>query len=300
MSQPHELRLSAPSKINWTLEVLGKRSDGYHEVRTILQTISIADTVVLRQADELSLSVRGRAAGRAIRQRWRAEPESNLAYRAALLLKERSGYAGGAAIELAKYIPVAAGLGGGSSDAAAVLRGLRWLWGLSISDEDLASLAAELGSDVPFFLYGGAALASGRGEIVEPLPDMREQLVVVGQPQKSARHEKTARMYAALRPEHYSDGTRTERLAGRIRDGEAVRDQDVFNVFEALLPEVDPDTAAVVGGPSRAHLCGSGPAVFVLGGDREAYAALAETRLYPIAAGARTLTAVEATAIQEL
>jgi 4-diphosphocytidyl-2-C-methyl-D-erythritol kinase len=181
-----------------------------------------------------------------------------------------------------------------------VLRGLRRLWGLSISDEELASLAAELGSDVPFFLYGGTALASGRGEIVEPLPDVREQLIVVGQPEKSARHEKTERMYAALRPEHYSDGAASELLAGRIRDGEDARDQDIYNVFEALLPDVDPSTEAVVGGASRAHLCGSGPAVFVLGGDREAYAALAETRLYPIAAGARTLTAAEATAIQEI
>ncbi|MCH7511708.1 MAG: 4-(cytidine 5'-diphospho)-2-C-methyl-D-erythritol kinase [Chloroflexi bacterium] len=257
----------APAKVNWTLEVLGKRADGYHEVRTILQTIRLGDYVELRAASELSLSVRG--ATRAFRRASREAPETNLAYRAAALLRERAGVSAGAEIRLSKRIPVAAGLGGGSSDAAATLRGLRDLWGLSISDEALASIAAGLGSDVPFFLRGGTALASGRGDVLAPLPDGPPQRLVLAWPERAGPADKTARMYAALRPEHYSDGSRTERLADRLRAGEPVRDEDVYNVFEQVLPKVDPETTeafeqAAALGLGQPHLAGSGPAFFFL------------------------------------
>lgn len=258
------LRLLAPAKVNLSLEVLGKRDDGYHEVRTVLQTIALADCLTLTPAEGVTLSLGGEA-GRLASE----PPAENLAYRAAVLLRERSGYGGGVHIELEKHVPVAAGLGGGSSDAAAALRGLRELWELSISDEELASLAAELGSDVPFFLRGGTALASSRGETLEPLPDVPTQHVVIAWPQPRPQANKTARMYAALRPEHYSDGSRTERLAERLQAGEPVRDEDVYNVFEAALPEVDPEAAeafdrAAALGFGTPHLCGSGPAFFFL------------------------------------
>ena len=284
-----ELRVQAPAKINLTLEVLAKRSDGYHEVRTILQTIDLADTITLRPSDEISLSITGDADALA------DEPVGrNLAYRAALLLRGETTR--GARIELEKNIPIAAGLGGGSNDAATVLRGLRQLWQIEASDDELGSMAAELGSDVPFFLHGGTAIAAGRGEQIEPLPDVAEQRFVVAWPPSpltpgraaarpyritsagAARSEhvgsenKTARMYAALRPEHYSDGTRTERLADRTRRGEVVRDEDVYNVFERVLGDVDAtaarafETARRLGTP---HLCGSGPAFFFLAASDE-------------------------------
>jgi 4-diphosphocytidyl-2-C-methyl-D-erythritol kinase len=260
------LSLAAPAKINWTLEVLGKRPDGYHEVRTIFQTINLYDTLILSPADGLSLTVRG--ARRGFRRDSRAAPEGNLVYRAARLLQERTGCGRGADIRLHKNIPVAAGLGGGSSDAAAALRGLRELWELPISDDELAGLAASLGSDVPFFLRGGAALASGRGEVLRPLPDGPAQHFVLAWPKSGERPpDKTARMYAALRSEHYTDGARTESLAARIRAGQPVRDEDCFNVFEAVLGEVDPTAAALferAKSLGNAHLCGSGPAVFLL------------------------------------
>lgn len=258
------VRVRAPAKINWTLEVLGKRPDGYHEVRTILQTISLWDEITLFPADELLLHVNG-----ATRSFRKSPPEENLAYRAAALLRDRTGYDGGARITLQKNIPVAAGLGGGSSDAAAVLRGLRKLWEIEISDEELAAIAEELGSDVPFFLRGGAALASGRGEVLTPLPDEpTRRLVIVWSPQ-AAPIDKTARMYAALSPKYYTNGSTTDRLAARLRAGEPVRDEDISNVFEALLPEIDPEAAAVFEPAAardlgRPHLCGSGPASFFL------------------------------------
>ena len=260
------LQLTAPAKINWTLEVLGKRPDDYHEIRSVMQTISLADTLTLEPADEVTLSVWG--ATRGFRREARTAPESNLAYRAAHLLRERTGTRAGAYMKLSKHIPVAAGLGGGSSDAAAVLRGLRRLWQLDLSDEELATIGAELGSDVPFFIRGGTALISGRGEVLQPLPDVPQQRLVVAWLERAAPADKTARMYAALRPEHYTEGSRTERLAERVLRGEPVRHEKLFNVFETVLPEVDPEAAelferaAALGlGP---HLCGSGPAFFFL------------------------------------
>ena len=291
--------LDAPAKINWTLEILGKRPDGYHEVRTILQTIRLGDYVELRPASELSLSVRG--ATRAFRRTSREAPETNLAYRAALRLREHTGVAVGAEIRLSKRIPVAAGLGGGSSDAAAVLRGLRELWQLNILDDDLARLAAELGSDVPFFLLGGTALASGRGDKTEALPQMPSRPLIIAWPRAPRSGDKTARMYDALRPEHYTDGSRTERLVERLRAGEPIRDDDLYNIFETILPEVDPDAAerferSVALGFGQPHLCGSGPAFFFLLTPEQSAQPLLEAleRLNVRAAETHTLSAAEA------
>jgi 4-diphosphocytidyl-2-C-methyl-D-erythritol kinase len=127
------LRLVAPAKINWTLEVLGKRDDGYHEIRSVMQTVALADAVTLRPAGDVSLSVHGDDALAAELR------EQNLAYRAAAAL--RGAASRGVAIVLEKHIPAAAGLGGGSSDAAAVLRGLRRLWSLDIADGELMASA---------------------------------------------------------------------------------------------------------------------------------------------------------------
>lgn len=266
------LRLRAPAKVNWSLEVLGRRPDGYHEVRTVLQTVALSDWVALSPADDLSLALRGEA------DRLAGEPpEANLAYRAAARLRrefsrtppERSGRPSGVHIALEKGVPVAAGLGGGSSDAAAVLRGLRALWRLPISDDDLALLAAELGADVPFFLRGGVALASGRGDVLAPLPDGSSQRLVLAWPQRPGPADKTARMYAALRPQHHTDGSRTEELAGRLRGGRPISDADPLNVFEDVLPQVDAAAGrtfqkASTLGFGQPHLAGSGPSLFFL------------------------------------
>ncbi|MDZ4277634.1 MAG: 4-(cytidine 5'-diphospho)-2-C-methyl-D-erythritol kinase [Dehalococcoidia bacterium] len=275
MSEP--LRLRAPAKVNWTLEVLARRSDGYHELRTILQTIALSDWVTLTPADELSLEFIGEPSSLA-----GEAPEVNLAYRAADLLRHAvkrpprgpASRAPGVRIELEKRIPVAAGLGGGSSDAAAVLRGLRQLWRLKASDHDLASLAAEVGADVPFFLRGGAALGSGRGEELSFLPDAAPRRLVFAWLEPSRPLEKTALAYSQVRPPHYSDGSRTNRLAERLRSGHPIGEGDLWNVFEQVLPQVHVESsrafeqAARLGVP---HLAGSGPAFyFLLDGDQPA------------------------------
>jgi len=259
------IALLAPAKINWTLEVLGKRDDGYHEIRSILQTINLCDTISLQHAAKITLSVRGGT--RSFRRHADEAPDTNLAYGAARLLRERTGQRNGVEIRLHKNIPIAAGLGGGSSDAAAVLRGLRTLWEIDISDAALTQIASELGSDVPFFLRGGTALASGLGDVIEPLPDIQQPDIAVTTRRSRRAPDKTARMYAALAPEHYSDGSRTEALAARIRAGKPVRERDVYNAFAGILPYAAPAIASAMRAAREAdagvpHLCGSGPALF--------------------------------------
>ena len=258
------LHLFAPAKVNWTLEVLGRREDGYHEVMTILQTLDIGDKVTLAPGDEVLVRVRGRAGSLA-----EEPPERNLAFRAAMALRQEVDVANlGALIELEKVVPAAAGLGGGSSDAAAVLRGLNALWGLGLSLEELSAIGSRLGADVPFFLNGGTAQASGRGEDVAPLPDVPSQRLLIALPSPSPPR-KTAEMYRRLTPEHYTEGERTRRLVDKLATGGSVSDDDIFNVFERVLAEAVPAAAAAIercreAGLGRPHLAGSGPALFFL------------------------------------
>jgi 4-diphosphocytidyl-2-C-methyl-D-erythritol kinase len=151
----------APAKVNLFLDVLGKRPDGYHDIATLMLAIGLYDTLVLREEASGSLHL-------ACYRRDLSTGPENLVLRAAELLRERTGCTKGCRMRLVKRIPMAAGLGGGSSDAAAALFGLNRLWQLGLSRAELASLGAELGSDVPFFFHTPAAWCTGRGEIVEP------------------------------------------------------------------------------------------------------------------------------------
>ena len=182
------LAASSFAKINLGLGVLGKRPDGYHEIRTVLQAIDLADKIVFREATSLSLEVQGRYAV--------PSDESNLVMKAARALADR--FPGkGARISLRKSIPPRAGLGGGSSNAAVTLLGLDRLWGLGADPGLLLSLAQGLGMDVPFFLYGGACLALGRGDEVFPLRERHPWHVVVAWPGVGLS---TQEVYEALGP----------------------------------------------------------------------------------------------------
>ena len=263
------MRLStlAPAKINWTLEVLGRRPDGYHEVRTVFQAVDLCDRVSVSPAADLELILTApvQQTGAPLPV---LPPAENLAYRAAALLRDRTGgRAPGARIELEKAIPAGAGLGGGSSDAAATLRALDRLWGLGLAAAELAHLGRQLGADVPFFVFGGTALGRGRGDEVTPLPDvpMTRLLLVVP---RGRLEGKTAAMYAHLRAEHFAGGEASERLAAAIREGVPTGDDDVVNTFKAIAGEVLPEAAAAAERCRslglRPHLAGSGPAQFVL------------------------------------
>lgn len=152
------LKLAAPAKINWFLQVIGKREDGYHEIVSPMQCVSLFDDLLFENAGDIEL-----VSGMGL------PAEENLVYKAARLLKDCSGYRRGAKIMLKKNIPLSAGLGGGSSDAAFTLIGLNRLWGLGYGQDRLIEIAADIGSDVPFFLEGPFSLVEGRGEKVSPL-----------------------------------------------------------------------------------------------------------------------------------
>ena len=154
----------ARAKINLTLDILGKRADGYHEVEMIMQTLELADIIELETADEITLKISGNDS--------LPTDEKNLAYRAVLEVQKFCGKNFGVSINLTKKIPSAAGLAGGSSDAAAVIRGLNKLYDLNLSVEDMLKIGAEIGSDVPFCIIGGTCLASGRGEKLTRLNDL--------------------------------------------------------------------------------------------------------------------------------
>ena len=169
-----ELVLSSPAKINLFLEIVGRRPDGYHEIESVMQLVDLCDQVrICRSPRGIRVSVLGAdlPPGR-----------GNLAYKAAALLSETAGFHGGVHIQLEKRIPVAAGLGGGSSNAAAVLAGLNRMGALGLTRERLQELGARLGSDVPFFLSDGLALATGRGEVLRPLRPWPRQWLVVANP----------------------------------------------------------------------------------------------------------------------
>ncbi len=258
------LRLMAPAKINWTLEVLGRRPDGFHNVKTILQTIDLSDSLELETAAELTLEATGEGL---------PPPEENLTMRAARRLQKKTGYSGGARMRLTKTIPVAAGLGGGSSDAAAALRGLHRLWGLALPHQRLVEMAAEVGSDVPFFLRGGTALAEARGERITALPDAPRTAVLVVVPPLSIA-EKTQRMYSLLGPKDYGDGAASDRFADALRQGRPLRESELYDVFGSLAFQAFPELqtcrqALIQAGASAVHLAGSGPALFVLLRDEE-------------------------------
>ncbi|MBT9253758.1 MAG: 4-(cytidine 5'-diphospho)-2-C-methyl-D-erythritol kinase [Brockia lithotrophica] len=253
------LHLFAPAKVNLVLEVLGQRPDGYHEIASVFAPLDFGDAVTLTLLEEpvVRLHVRGYAV---------PAGEENLAVRAALLLGDRFGWKGGVRIDLEKRIPVEAGLGGGSSDAAAVLRGLNLLWGLGIPPEELAALGAELGSDVPYFLWDGFAWVGGRGERVEPFLPFGEspyRLLLV-KPRASLATRDVFRQFRS-RGGRYSDGGRARKLREALSAGdwEALPElaaNDLEEAAKSLLPEIAEVRKRLEElGARAAFLTGSGP-----------------------------------------
>jgi 4-diphosphocytidyl-2-C-methyl-D-erythritol kinase len=286
----------APAKLNWTLEVLGRRDDGYHEVRTVMQAIDLCDEVSAEAAESLTIA-RDPA--------YDVTNEADLTRRAATALATGLGREPQAAVRVRKRIPLGAGLGGGSSDAAATLRALDALWAAGTPMERLAEVAATLGSDVAFFLHGGTALAEGRGERITPLADAPAAWLVLLVP-PVAQDEKTKRMYSALTPADFSDGARTEALLAHLRSGRPLMSAPLCNAFEraaydAFFGLAFFRDALLQAGASSVHVSGSGPALFaVASGEEEARAVRA--RVARVRRGekvhvVRTLTAAESTAV---
>jgi 4-diphosphocytidyl-2-C-methyl-D-erythritol kinase len=249
----------AYAKITLLLDVTGKRSDGYHEVSMIMQSVNLFDTV--------SISLRHETISLRVDRQDLPCDSSNLAFRAAELLQQECGVSKGVHIDLVKRIPLAAGLAGGSSDAAAVLRGLNQLWQLSLSAGDLEQLAARLGSDVPFCLWGGTVHATGRGEILEPLADFAGIGVVLAHPPLQVS---TAWVYGNYQLGVASGCPDIALMRRAIAHNDfSVVTQNLYNALETVTVPAYPQigeikTALSQAGASGVLMSGSGPTVFAL------------------------------------
>lgn len=264
------IRIQSFAKINLALAVLGKRPDGYHNIQTIFQSIDLHDDLEFRPADGLELQCENLPD---------VPREDNLIWKAAMALAENIPGRRGASITLRKRIPSGAGLGGGSSNAASTLLGLCRLWRIRPSDIDLHPMAAELGSDVPFFLSGGTALGSGRGEIIDPLPDPPAfHLVVIFPGVKVSTIEAYRSLNLGLTSA--TEDNRIHRFCGQLENNANLL-TGIFNDFEAsILPAYPPTREAKDflrrQGAAATLLSGSGSAVFGLFHDEES--ALAASR----------------------
>lgn len=247
------------AKINLTLEVLGKRSDGYHELATVMQTVDLYDTLCLTTTNDYSVRV--------ICSQAELNNDDNLAVQAAQAVRQRLALTQGLTIELHKRIPITAGLGGGSSNAATVLLALQAWWQLPLSTMDMLTLAASLGSDVPFFLSGGLALCEGRGERVTPLaahwPASMRWLLLV----KPAISVSTAAVFRSLAAHDYSDGSRSRAVCRALQAMDELHPQDLHNDLERGVLECYPTVAQakadmLQAGASYVQLSGSGPTLF--------------------------------------
>jgi 4-diphosphocytidyl-2-C-methyl-D-erythritol kinase len=256
------VRLPAFAKINVRLEVLGRRSDGYHELRTIFQTISLHDTLELETArgSRVQLTISGDAALAA------ESPRENLVYRAIEAARRELGWRGGVRARLTKRIPAGRGMGGGSSDAAVALMGMMRLARKSIPLERLRKIGSSLGADVPFFFHGGRALGIGRGDEIYPLPDLKRQTVLVVSPRDIAVPTAGAYRWLAAR---LTKRDMAPRIAAFCALCWSPREPALFNDFEPAVFARHPRLrkikwALLHDGAAEASLAGSGSAVFAL------------------------------------
>jgi len=266
--RPSHLEVPSFAKINWSLHIEGRRPDGYHQITTVFQTIDLTDRIRFAVTEDscIQLHVTGRQV---------AQGEENLLYRAVASVREKARIRRGLRISLEKRIPVGGGLGGGSSNAAVGLVAADRLWGAGLAYEELAGLAADLGADVPFFLSGGVALGTGRGDQLFPLPDLprKENLVLLypGFPvaTKEAYHARDWGEYAG---DPVLTTIEAEHKIQRFREAIARVDLSwLENDFEQIVFELHPALAQgsrqlLEAGCRPVMLSGSGSCLFGVAG----------------------------------
>jgi 4-diphosphocytidyl-2-C-methyl-D-erythritol kinase len=262
---PNCLSLNAPAKINWFLGVGGKRDDGYHNIASLIQCISLYDILRFDHAESINIV-----------SDLDIPMHENIMYKAACLLKEHTSCRKGANILLKKNVPVSAGLGGGSSDAAFTLLGLNELWGLGLGREKLSAIASEVGSDVPFFLNGPAALVEGKGEKTRRVKINSSVVLLLVKPSVSVS---TASVYASF------DKMKSDKLTKNVVDIKlfcrALTRKDfsslgemLFNDLEEVVTRKYPVVTEIKNrlmeeGAFFSAMSGSGPSVFGVYGSRE-------------------------------
>ncbi|WP_058485859.1 4-(cytidine 5'-diphospho)-2-C-methyl-D-erythritol kinase [Defluviitalea phaphyphila] len=260
MDAMHKIELKARAKINLTLDVIGKREDGYHDVEMIMQTVNLCDHVTIRKMKAPGIILKTDF-------KWLPEDERNLAYKAAKEMVKTYGIKEGILIELKKRIPIAAGLAGGSSDAAAVFVGINKLFNLKLSKKELMDLGVKLGADIPYCILRGTVLAEGIGEKLTKLPPMPFCYVVIAKPPISVS---TAYVYKNLNLEKLSSHPDTKKMI------QAIKNKDLYNISNNLgnvLESVtikkypiinDIKKTMIEYGAMGALMSGSGPSVFGL------------------------------------
>ena len=245
--------ISANAKLNLSLDITGKRPDGYHTVEMVMQSVDISDTLNITKTDsQIEFYCNNDE----------IENDKNLCVKAAQLFFENAEISGGAQIKLKKRIPIAAGLGGGSADAAAVLIALNELYNQPFDDEELLELALKIGADVPFCLVGGTQLAEGVGSILSPLPTLNDCAFVIV---KSGEKPSTAQMYAKIDslPEEEICHPRTQYLVDAICEGDNVdAGRSMSNVFNSLWAFAKIREIMTDCGAGCVSVSGSGPSVF--------------------------------------
>ena len=247
------VNISANAKLNLSLDITGKRPDGYHTVEMVMQSVDISDTLNITKTDsQIEFNCNN----------GEIENDKNLCVKAAQLFFETAEICGGVQIKLKKKIPIAAGLGGGSADAAAVLLALNELYNQPFDDEELCELALKIGADVPFCLVGGTQLAEGVGSILSPLPTLNDCAFVIV---KSGEKPSTAQMYAKIDslPEDEICHPRTQYLVDAICEGDNVdAGRYMSNVFNSLWDFVKIREIMTDCGAGCVSVSGSGPSVF--------------------------------------
>lgn len=251
------MRIEARAKINWSLDITGQRADGYHLMDMLMQPVTLHDIVTLSPAEDISLTCSGTP--------YLPPTESHLALRAARALARHTGCTLGAAIHVEKHIPVGAGMGGGSADAAAVLKGLNSLWALALSQEDLEHVGLTLGADVPFCLRGGLTRTTGIGEIMEPMPCASQWPLVVIQPCEGLS---TGAVFKAYHQQESVTHPATLQATRALADGDLPLLQlSLGNVLQPVSQLMRPEIAQAIEalqaqGAAVALMTGSGSAVF--------------------------------------
>ena len=274
-----KIELKALGKINLGLDVLGKRPNGYHDVRMVMQTIYLYDQIIMEKKKESGIEI-------STNLLYLPVNENNLAYRAARLLMDEFDIHTGVKISLTKHIPVAAGMAGGSSNAAAVLYGMNRMYGLGLSMEELMERGVTLGADVPYCIMRGTVLAEGIGEILTPLPAMPKCQIVVAKPPVSVS---TKMVYEKLDSHRIEDHPDIDGIIDGLKEEDLKKVADCMgNVLEKVTVEAYPVIEKIKqcmkeGGALNAMMSGSGPTVFGIFEDRKqakkAAARIKETRL---------------------
>ena len=264
----NSITMNAPAKINLALDVIGKRENGYHDVRMIMQQIDLCDELTIYKEDR----VNGSQIMIETDSKELPVNEDNLIYKAAELVIKRCGIKDGVRIKLKKRIPVAAGMAGGSTDAAAVFRGMNELFDAGLSAEELCEMGVKIGADIPYCIMGGTALAEGIGEILTPLSPMPESTILIAKPGISVS---TGYVYTTLDSVGVREHPDIEGMLGAINDGNlngiAARLENVLeNVTQEKYPVIGSIKQTMLdNGALGSLMSGSGPTVFGLFDDRK-------------------------------